>query len=134
MTPEAVKSLGLPVFGAEVSRDPSGRVSQEPPQVNAQVAGRKDEPLETPFILSDSAPVVPPRLVCHILRAEYVDMAELLKDNMEAERKRMLAENGSQPHFSGRQSRREVPDILNWLQWWCPATQRKQGSCWPTRP
>ncbi len=40
--------------------------------------------MEGPFVLSEALPVVPSKLVRRILRAEYVDMAELLKDNMEA--------------------------------------------------
>ena len=43
-------------------------------------------------------------------------MAELLKDNMEAERRRMLTDSGTQAHFTNRQTRREIPDILSWLQ------------------
>ena len=37
--------------------------------------------------------MVPPKLVKRIQKAEYVDMAELLKDNMEAERRRMLSDS-----------------------------------------
>ncbi len=66
--------------------------------------------------VSKALPVVPAKLVRHVLCAEYVDMAELLKDNMEAERRRMLADSGSsQSHFGSRQSRRKIPDILSWL-------------------
>lgn len=65
---------------------------------------------ESPFILSEALPVVPAKLVRRILRAEYVDMAELLKDNMEAERRKLAVESGA--HFT----RREVPDILSWVQ------------------
>jgi hypothetical protein len=42
--------------------------------------------------------------------------AELLKDNMEVERRRMMAESNPAPHFTNRQSRREIPDILSWIQ------------------
>ena len=74
-------------------------------------------PAETAFILSDALPVVPAKLVKRILKAEYIDMAELLKDNMEVERRRMLNDGGfPQSHFSGRPTRREVPDLLSWLQ------------------
>jgi len=38
-----------------------------------------------PFILSEALPVVPPKLVKRIVKGEYVDMAELLNDNMEVE-------------------------------------------------
>ena len=45
--------------------------------------------VEAPFVLSEMLPVVSAKLVRHILRAEYVDMAELFKDNMEAELQRV---------------------------------------------
>ena len=40
----------------------------------------------TLFILGDTLPVVPANLVKQIIKGEFVDMVELLKDNMEAER------------------------------------------------
>ena len=63
------------------------------------------------LILSEALPVVPARLVKKILKGDYVDMAELLKDNMEVERRRAGA-GGEAPIAA---SRREVPDILSWL-------------------
>ena len=69
-----------------------------------------------PFILSDALPVVPPKLVKRIVKGEYVDMAELLNDNMEAERRRALLESEISVVASQQRSgRREVPDILSWL-------------------
>ena len=54
------------------------------------------------FVLSDAVPVIPAKLVHHILWAEYADMAELLKDNMEAERWRMQTDEGGMQQFQGR--------------------------------
>lgn len=69
-----------------------------------------------PFILGEG---LPPTLVLKIRRGDFVDMAELLRDNMEAERRR-AKEGGSSCSSSGLQplpSRRElVPDILSWIQ------------------
>ncbi len=65
---------------------------------------------EGPFILSEALPVIPVKLVRHILRPEYIDMAKLLKDNMEADRRKLAAEAGT--HFT----RREVPNFLSWIQ------------------
>ena len=76
----------------------------------AVVPEKSSEGVDSPFILSEALPVVSAKLVRRILRGEYIDMAELLKDNMEAERRRLSAVGG--PHFN----RREVPDILSWLQ------------------
>ena len=41
-----------------------------------------------PFILSEALPVVPAWLAKQIARGDYVDMAELFKDNMEVEGRR----------------------------------------------
>ncbi len=56
---------------------------------------------------------MPARLVKKILKGEYVDMAELLQDNMEVERRR-AGPDGEMAQGS-RPSRREIPDILSWL-------------------
>ena len=78
-----------------------------PPTV---IPKKAEVPVETPFILSDALPVVPAKLVKCILKPEYVDMAELLKDNMEAERRRMLSDGGlPQSHFANRPTHQEVP-------------------------
>ena len=62
--------------------------------------------------MSEALPVVPAKLMKKILRGEFVDMAELLKDNIEMERRRQIAGEGSQGQ---RPSRREIPDFLSWL-------------------
>ncbi len=43
-----------------------------------------------PFILSEGLPHVPPKLVKKIQKGDYVDMAELLRDNMELGRRQSL--------------------------------------------
>ena len=42
----------------------------------------------TPFIMGESLPPIPAKLVMKIQKGEFVDMAELLRDNIEAERRR----------------------------------------------
>ena len=64
----------------------------------------------TPFVLSDGLPPVPAKLVAKIQKGDYMDMAELLRDNMEYERRQTTSESKS-----GRASRREVPDLLSWI-------------------
>ena len=68
-----------------------------------------------PFLFSDGFPPVPAKLVGKILRLEFVDMAELLRDNIDAERRQ-----GRQREAAGvpakQQQRREVSDILSWIQ------------------
>jgi len=108
-----VKELNLPSF----TDPPVGGTEAEKLVLPAVIPKKAEVPVEIPFILSDALPVVPAKLVKRILKPEYVDMAELLKDNMEAERRRMLSDGGlTQSHFANRPTRREVPDMLSWLQ------------------
>lgn len=63
---------------------------------------REDNSIRTPgvgvetaqpaFILSEALPIIPAKLVRRILKGEFIDMAELLKDNMEVQRKHYLTE------------------------------------------
>ena len=68
-----------------------------------------------PFILSVCLPPVPSKLVAKIIKGDFVDMAELLRDNIEAERRRAMGDTSSCPNAS-RPQRREVPDFMSWLQ------------------
>lgn len=79
-------------------------------------SGGAEKPVEKPFILSEGLPPVPYKLVSRILRGEYVDMAELLRDNLEAQRRAAAsATTAPQPSVASK-SRREVPDIMSWVQ------------------
>lgn len=67
-----------------------------------------------PFVVGEGLPVIPAKLVAKIQRRDYVDMAELLKDNVEVDRRRSnLVEGGG---GAEKTSRREVPDLMSWLQ------------------
>ena len=107
-----IQSLQLPTFD-----------KSSPQVVSPSVDAGKDTgsesvqtPVMGPFILSENLPVVPARLVKRILKSDYIDMAELLKDNMEVERRRALVEAGAySSSMQARASRREMPDILSWL-------------------
>lgn len=72
-------------------------------------------PLDKPFILSEGLPPVPHKSVARILRGEYVDVAELLQDNFEAQR-RVATTTSLSVSSWGSKNRREVPDIISWVQ------------------
>ena len=120
---DAVKNLGLVSFGdppgsttGDGSTPVAGAAKEGDPLTGTGTAKKDESPTEA-FVLGEALPVVPAKLVRRILKAEYVDMAELLKDNMEAERRRWRAEGGQpQGHFTQRTPRREIPDVLSWLQ------------------
>jgi len=86
--------------------------------VDGSIVPRGDENVTpiaaTPFILSEALPVVPPKLVKRIVRGDYIDMAEMLSDNMELERRRALAESEGIANVK-QSGRREIPDVLSWL-------------------
>ena len=106
LPPEMVKALGIATFGE------LGAFTVQPvvPTPVTSAAAR-DGP---PFVLSEALPVVPFKLV---KRREFVDMAELLQDNMEVERRRAASagEGGQQSQAINSGSRREMPDMLSWL-------------------
>ena len=119
-TQREVADLCLPVFDREVDPDITGRpVEGERPGEALQIG--KAEPAggaksTTPFLLSKGLPPIPATFVAKIKKGDFVDMAELLRDNIEAER-RCSKESGSGASTGQQsQSRREIPDILSWVQ------------------
>ncbi len=145
--PAEVAGLGLPVFtapeGPPATLPSAGTTSAESettplttlPSVgttptesgktpSASVPGAttdkgKPAQAEAPhsFWLGDGLPPVPAKLVSKILKGEFVDMADLLRDNIEAERRYAssgtAASSAVQP---ARSHRREVPDLFSWVQ------------------
>ena len=99
-----MKELNLPTFA-----DPSTREAEPEKLDLPMVTPKKIEgSVESAFILSEALPVVPAKPVKRIQQAEYVDMAELLKDNMEAERRRILSDSAfPETHFTNRPVWRE---------------------------
>ena len=68
----------------------------------------------TPFFIGESLPPIPAKLVTKIQRGEFVDMAELLRDNIKAVQRRTKDSGAS--GCTSSQSQREVPDIFSWIQ------------------
>ena len=114
-----VKELHLPVFNPMANQSDSiEKEVLELPRPKGD-GGRGNEDLapslgSASFILGESLLVVPAKLVKRTIKGDYLDMAEMLSDNIEAERWRALAERegGLSPRSMGR---REVPDMLSWL-------------------
>ncbi len=116
--PESIASLSLETFtgaAAGTETEPAGGRggAKDGGAVPPSMTRPEAEPVVMqPFVLSEALPVVPAKLAHRIRKGEYVEMAELLKDNVEAERRRLAAgESGT-----ARVSRREVPDFESWLQ------------------
>ena len=68
------------------------------------------------FILKEGLPPVPYKLVARILKGESIDMAEHLRDNLEAQRLAPVVAQLGATAASNAKSRREVPDLMSWVQ------------------
>ena len=114
---QEVIGLGLPLFSEVGERSGSSATPVQLRSAKTVGAGRTESVDTAPFILSEALPVVPAKLVKKIRNGEYIDMAELLKDNIELERRRAATEGeGSRSSFlTHRTGRRELPDIMSWL-------------------
>ena len=109
--------LGLKVTGAD---DPEGggggdaNVGGETGGVGTTAAR---EASTSKGVASEGLPPVPHKLVLRVLRGEYV---ELLRDNLEAQRRSSSQQTSSlSSEPSSSRSRREVPDLLSWVQCFC---------------
>ena len=76
----------------------------------------KNTALSQPFVLSEGLAPIPAKLVARIVRGEFVDMAELLRDNLEALRRGSLQDGSTASSSQTKKARREVPDLLSWVQ------------------
>ena len=99
--------------------NPSGRApikGGENPVEKAKASLSSGPSGPTPsFLLSECLPSVPAKIVTKTVKKDYVDIAELLRDNRDA--KRRTAADGSAAGLSTSQAHRwEVPDFLSWLQ------------------
>lgn len=90
-----VADLHLPVFGDE---PPPGDKSAKTGDAAVSGSGAK---LAAPFMLGESLPPIPAKLVVKIQKGDFVDMAELLRDNVEADRRH--TRDGSASNLSEHQ-------------------------------
>ena len=125
-----VMPLGVVEGLQEMGEEERDQEEEEGPHASAQSnadasapgpskAAAKKDPPAPPFKVGEGLPAVPPRLVAKIQRGEYVDMAELLRDNIEADRRRSLQGSAAAvcSLISGKAGgRREIPDIMSWVQ------------------
>ena len=111
----SIAGLKLPTFS-----EPSGATGGPSPgdgKDSTEVRASSSSEVPAPFTLGEGLPPVPGKLVQKIQRGEFVDMAELLRDNMELERRRTAREMPAAGLGLGVQpSRREVPDLISWVQ------------------
>ena len=99
-------------------------------KARSSASGNTDAP--APFTLGEGLPPVPGKLVQKIQRGDYVDMAELLRDDMELERRKASREStlalGIQ--HSAKSPRGARPDLLGTVFW----RLRHSRDCQAPRP
>ncbi len=87
-----VQSIGIPIIekGKTHQREDTAPTkagtsasAKEPVVAESAPTTEKAGTKASPLVLGESLPAVPAKLVTKIQKGEYVDMAELLKDNME---------------------------------------------------
>ena len=114
VTSDDLRELNLPVIQESRGGGEAPQQTGIVPVIEGETRAESRKEVRQ-FVLSEALPVVPARLVKRILKSEFVEMNELLKDNMEVERRRGL-EGTSQSQYFQRGNRREVPDLLSWIQ------------------
>lgn len=123
---QSVAALNLPIVQGDptVGAPPAVKASAGEGEDGSQldgVQGPKSTPAEKQacaqtFVLSEGLAPVPAKLVAKILRGDFVDMSELLRDNLEADRRGSLCDTSQPSAVTPKHSRREVPDLLSWVQ------------------
>ena len=92
--PTAVAELELPVVddsSGGQAHPPVADMEEEKEKLELEreqrrkTKGSGEEATAQPFVLSDGLAPVPAKLVARILRGKFVDMAELLRDNLEVQ-------------------------------------------------
>ena len=114
-----VQHLGLAVAdeGPTPGEEPGGELPGGRPSTSSGATGAAGpQSSGKPFILSEGLPPVPCKLVARILKGEFIDMAELLRDNLEAQRRASAVAQVGAAAASNAKSRREVPDLMSWVQ------------------
>ena len=116
--PGKIAGLKLPTFSNSEPNPSSKTATQGTPGTKVTAdSGKAGNSDATPSTLGEGLPPVPAKLVGKIRRGEYVDMAELLRDNMELQRRRDIRETTTNTFgVTSHPNRREVPDLLSWVQ------------------
>ena len=112
-----VAGLNIPVFDQEMdARRPPDSTQVGETESKVQLDSVRGAKMATSFLHSEGLPPIPANLVAKIQKGDFVDVAELLRDNMEAERRHSKEDGASTSSGQLAQSRREVPNMLSWVQ------------------
>ncbi len=111
----AAKDLGLPTIDATAATTPESAVPGVPKQGEPSKAPELKAPSK--FQLGQTLPVVPARIVRRILKGDFVDMAELVEENLELEARRSVEGEETKPLPPHKL--RPVADLLGWTKAFC---------------
>ena len=68
-----------------------------------------------PFILSKASPPVPAKLVAKVQALQFVDMRELLPDNMALLERSSVLPQGTAPPSNSSPKQRDIPSLTTWV-------------------
>ena len=127
-TPDTLSVNPLPTKALTTISSPkegegSTAYGHAPPKTGAKLpvpTGDKTSEVKTePFTLGEGLPVLPAKVVARILRGEYVEMAELLQDNIALDNKLTSAHSDglSAGHLKSSKKRELTEDVHGLLSW-----------------
>ncbi len=109
------KDLGLLAMDVATAVTSESAVLGVPKQGEPSKAPVEKAPSK--FQLGETLPVVPARIVCHILKGDFVDMVELVGDNLELEVQCSVEGEDTKPLPVHKL--RPVADLLGWTKAFC---------------
>ena len=95
----------------------SVQLTVKPVAITSEKPG-KDDIKSDPFVLGEGLPILPAKLTAKILRGEFVEMHELLQDNIALEKK--VAEDPNCTSHAKPSKKRELTEdmqgLLSWVE------------------
>ena len=98
-----------------IERSSSVQLTGKPVAITSEKPG-KDDIKSDPFVLGEGLPILPAKLTAKILRGEFVEMHELLQDNIALEKKVAEDPNGTS-HAKLSKKRELSEDVQGLLSW-----------------
>ena len=123
---ETLEVVPLPTGGAAARKDPVERgkepMNSQRPAAKLGANSEKSVPEDSksdPFVLGEGLPILPAKLTAKILRGEFVEMHELLQDNIALEKKvadELTTLNQGTKQSKKRELTEDVHGLLSWVE------------------
>ena len=123
---ETLEVVPLPTGGAAARKDPVERgkepMNSQRPAAKLGANSEKSVPEDSksgPFVLGEGLPILPAKLTAKILRGEFVEMHELLQDNIALDKKvadELTTLNQGTKQSKKRELTEDVHGLLSWVE------------------